>query len=1087
MKTKSIHKAIALCFILSISTELLVQEKLPEFVMQIGHSHSVNAVAFSPTENILASGGEDNTVKLWDVATGRLLKTLEGHTNEIYTVAFSPDGRTLASGSQDHTVKLWEVGTGRLLKTLLDQVSGEVFIVAFSPDGKTLASGNAHGTVKLWDVATGLFLKILDAHFGKITTVAFSSDSKMLASGVFAYGMDEANIMLWDVATGLLLNNMTGYSQVTAVAFSPDNKTIASVSADKIVQLWETTTGRPLTTLERKSGLDDIAATVLCLWAKVWPFESWDEVVRLKNIFTPQLLVNLKGIARSFNAINVSPNGRILAFGTKNGGIISLLEVNTGKLFKNLEGQGHSDAVGAAALSFDSKILASATENSKVNLWDMASGRLIYKLEGQTERVNAVTFSPDGKILASGGRDKTVRLWDVTTGRPLKTLLGHSYPIDAIAISPDSKTLASGGFIDGTVKLWEIASGQPLNTFQMVGSNRDVRALAFFPDSKILAAGSFSTVMLWDVVAGKHLNTLEVGINSGVSTMSFSPDGNTLASGGYMVKLWDVFSGRLINTFKVHTEMAHAVAFSPDGKTLASGGKDKTVKLWDVTSGQLLKILMGHTDDVQDVSFSSNGKILISGSEDGSIRFWNVLTGETLAISYSFDTGDYLTYTPQGYYIASKGGEKFAAWRIDNKIYSFEQYSERFNRSDIVATILAGGTAPSSDIRLAVDLPPELLWINQFAQIQENRVEIILQYKGTSPLKEFDFVYNNKPVEIPRAQVPKGKQQTEIRVQLTLATNENTFFVIVRDEKDLKSWVNGTFEYTLGAKGTKNVKESASTTTTLGNYGKKYAIIVGISDYLNLPQTSKNKGDLVDLKYTANDALAFKRFLENTDLSGGQWEINSFINETATTQNVDRVLTRILSFANARDLIFVFFSGHGRSHPLREQDVYLLTYDFKPDDERSGYDYSLLRKLISDTRAEHVIAFIDACRSGTMGFSKGDQTQASFSQNILGERLAQTPANRVIFTSGRGTQLSWEDDTFKKSVFTNFLIKGLEGAAPEQKNPQFIDLGELADYVTKQVSEYTKARPNMAQQFPMLWEKSGVTYEDFPMAIRKKK
>jgi len=527
---------------------------------------------------------------------------------------------------------------------------------------------------------------------------------------------------------------------------------------------------------------------------------------------------------------------------------------------------------------------------------------------------------------------------------------------------------------------------------------------------------------------------------------------------------------------------------SLDGKALASGSIDNTVKLWEVASGQLLHTLQGHSSWVSSVAFSMNGKILVSGSYDTSIRFWRVADGKLLAIAYAFDSGDYLTYTPQGYYVATEGGEKFAAWRIDNKVYGFEQYSEIFNRPDLVTDILAGKEVPFPQIQLTTNLPPSLLWLNQFTSVQANQVEILLQFKGSAPVDEIVFIHNNRPLEIEK--LPKGEDspQTEIRVPLTVTENVNTFIARAWDEKRLKSdWIEGKFEYPLGIKGTgKTTTETVSAAPQLGDYGKKYAIIIGISDYKNLSKDAKNKGDLGDLKYAAQDAIAFKQFLETSELSGGQWDIRAFINEQAASKNVDDALTNLLTQANARDLIFIFFSGHGRSHPLREKDVYLLTWDFQPEDNRSGYSYALLRDLIAETRAEHVIAFIDACRSGTIGF-KGDKTQASFSQDVFGERIAQIPENKVIFTSGRGTQPSWEDDTFKNGVFTHFLIKGLQGEAAEHKNPQFIDLGELAAYLQEQVLKHTQQRKEMSPQFPMFYEKNGAPSEDFPVAIRKQR
>ena len=203
-----------------------------------GHKEGVGSVAFSPDGGTLASGSDDDTIKLWDVATGHELRTLQGHTHSVYSVAFSPDGSKLASGSSDDTIKLWDVATGRELRTLQGHTHS-VYSVAFSPDGSKLASGSSDDTIKLWDVATGRELRTLIGHTGDVQIVSFSPDGGTLASG-----SDDRTIRLWDVAIGIHKQTFFGIwgSVVRGVAFSPDGRTLISGSSQGFT-LWHIDSG----------------------------------------------------------------------------------------------------------------------------------------------------------------------------------------------------------------------------------------------------------------------------------------------------------------------------------------------------------------------------------------------------------------------------------------------------------------------------------------------------------------------------------------------------------------------------------------------------------------------------------------------------------------------------------------------------------------------------------------------------------------------------------------------------------------------------------------------------------------------------
>ncbi len=219
-----------------------------------GHTDNVNSVSFSPDGQTLASGGEGGTIRLWEVATGDLIHTLEGHTDNVNSVSFSPDGKMLASGSLDDTVRLWDISTGTLIRTL-EGHTDNVNSVSFSPDGQTLASGSLDDTVRLWDISTGTLIRTLEGHTDNVNSVSFSPDGQTLASGSGEFWGDDNTVRLWNVSTGTLIRTLEGHTDnVNSVSFSPDGQTLASGS-DGTILLWDiTSVNEPATSTTDEPG-----------------------------------------------------------------------------------------------------------------------------------------------------------------------------------------------------------------------------------------------------------------------------------------------------------------------------------------------------------------------------------------------------------------------------------------------------------------------------------------------------------------------------------------------------------------------------------------------------------------------------------------------------------------------------------------------------------------------------------------------------------------------------------------------------------------------------------------------------------------
>ena len=407
--------------------------------------------------------------------------------------------------------------------------------------------------------------------------------------------------------------------------------------------------------------------TVLCLAScpkkSIWAMGDTKSKIRLRHSDNGHQLLTLQGHTNWVRSVVFSADGNLLASASDDKTLM-LWDTDTGQCLQTF--RGHKERVWTVAISPDGQTLASGCEDKTVRIWDIKTGECSKILEKHTAWVRSVAFSPDGKILASSSSDKTVILWDARTGEYLKTLEGHTGRVRTVAFNPDSKILASGSD-DNTVILWKIESGKCLKILQE--HTAWVRSVAFSPDGKTLASGSEDRkVILWDIDNGKLRETLSEHTAKVWSVTFSSSDGKSLISSSddKTVKLWDANTGKCLKTLQGYTDWSWSVAYSPDGNFLASSSEDQTVKLWNVHNGQVEKIFKSHVNRIRAVAISPDGKILASGSDDKTIKLWDMHTGQLLkTLTDHVDRVLTIAFSPDGQNLASGGDDKqLRIWNI---------------------------------------------------------------------------------------------------------------------------------------------------------------------------------------------------------------------------------------------------------------------------------------------------------------------------------------------------------------------------------------------------------------------------------------
>ncbi len=926
---------------------------------------------------------------------------------------------------------------------------------------------------------------------------------------IFLLIIAHSALSLADEEPKLVLDTRGHSAMIKEVIFTPDGKTLISVSKDKTIRLWNAASGALLKTIRGQIGEGDegkLFAAALSPDGKVLAVGGYPSRwgIRLFDLESGKQIGLLKGHTNVIFALAFSQNGKWLASGSGDNSV-RIWDVSDLPGFENLASlatlKGHSDNVYGVAFSPDGKKVVSAGFDDIGILWDWQKQKIIKKLEKHTDNVYCVAYAPNGKYIVTGGFDDKILLWN-GNGNFIKEIDELSSNVRTVSFSEDSKKIVAMSK-EGAV--YSIPSGKEIS--RLTKHDNTVVASAFYGNQTIATAGGENNdIYLWNansgtikthivgkgkvnwaIAFGNQLNVafgisntpaslinepLEKSFNfSQMSLSSQTPQESDFrrSQTEYRGKTFEkinnlklrITNGGVIGNDRGTDGEIKSYAFTKNGNVVV--GSWFSLKLYK-NDGTFIRKFTGHTGVVWAVSASKDGRILASASKDQTIKLWNIQTGDCLATLFVASDNEWVCWTPEGYFDCSANGSQYFGWHINQGLekealyYSAEQFFEPFYRPELVkASIKEVKSATEilaewdeTPFQIAqMKIPPDVRFISPGNHSRLKREAVTIEVEVSDYGSGIDAIslYHNGKI-VPDSRRGGGKIVPKRSQSAAQIIRKKYQISLVETE-------TGENNFRLIATSKQGVDSNPAYLNLYLEGVKKEATLwilaIGISAYAN---------SVLDLDYAQSDAAAIASFFDKRKSKSKlhkSVKVIEIYDKEATKEGISSAF-RELQQAKSEDVILIYLAGHG---DMSGKDWYFVPHDliYPEDSSRlkdDGISRSELERWITDIPAKKIVVLVDACKSGAMLASRGYEDRKALM------RLSRSTGVSMV-ASTTESQYAYEVPELGHGIFTYAILEGLTKFKADYSGDSNISVGELILYLNNQLPILTEHYRSQAQ------------------------